>query len=266
MRELTLNEFILNFSSEKSSQTVLTFLDNRGKEIRSFTYSELKKQCLATAGNLIEKVGTGKVVLLPEENQPEFVLLFLSCLLAGCIPVPLPPIRQTKGPAALRRLTHIIREAEVDTLLVPEAQAQWINEKLLREKKEPLQILSFESCFNPSSSVPELPQVSPTDIAYIQYTSGSTSAPKGVVLRHRNVISNLEKMTRVFQRKKQVRVVGWLPFYHDMGLVGHLFTVLYNSGFGAFMPAESFLADPSVWMKALSDYGATDTAIPNFAL
>ncbi|MEJ2405777.1 MAG: beta-ketoacyl synthase N-terminal-like domain-containing protein [Candidatus Thiodiazotropha sp.] len=128
-----------------------------------------------------------------------------------------------------------------------------------------VRVLAIESLKRGELANRPLPRIYPTEIAYIQYTSGSTSSPKGVVLRHSSVIAHMRQLQHTFGLDEPARVAGWIPLHHDMGLVGYLFIPLFEGGLGVFMPPKAFLLAPDVWLKAVSQYRANLSAAPTFA-
>jgi acyl transferase domain-containing protein/acyl-CoA synthetase (AMP-forming)/AMP-acid ligase II/surfactin synthase thioesterase subunit/acyl carrier protein/NADP-dependent 3-hydroxy acid dehydrogenase YdfG len=265
MERKTIIDLITSFPENKAADKVLVFLNNTGEEEQAFTFQTLKQACSTIAENLRLLYQPGQVVLLAVESQADFVTGFFGCMMAGLIPAPLPAIRGPHDKLGLGRMLKILQQDPVKILLVPEKYSSALNTALQQAVLTDVQVLTVAQLQQPVTAVVALPAIVPADIAYIQYTSGSTSAPKGVVLQHKNVLSNLSYMYRVFYRQEEVRVVGWLPFHHDMGLLGHLLTVLYESGFGAFMPASVFLASPTLWLKAITHYKGNAAAAPSFA-
>ncbi len=260
-------DMIMNFPAQRGDEEVLLFLDQQANEVKRFTFHELRQQCINTARYLVNQVSRGEVVLLPIEDQSRFVIGFFACLLAGCVPAPLSPIPHKRDRTGVDRILGILNESDINKVLATEEQKAGLEEWLNSELTKSVKVISLTtSTVQPAEKAALPDDIVANDLAYIQYTSGSTSSPKGVMLTHRQVLANLAKMYRVFERPERVRVVGWLPFYHDMGLVGHLFTVLYESGFGAFLPPSSFLAAPHLWFQALHDYQGTAAAAPTFAL
>lgn len=260
----TVADLVLKYPEEKSEQTVLVFLDSKGAKTETFSFRRLKESCLRAAGNLRRKSNRQTPVMIAVEDQADFVVSFFGCLLAGFIPVPMAPLRNRKEDQGFARMSEILRQGHIHSLIVSEEQAEGLK-PALNDKSENLSVLTIESLRAKSDSDPDCPAINPDDIAYLQYTSGSTSSPKGVVLKHKSVVANMAMMYRVFNRGESVRVAGWIPLHHDMGLVGHLFTVLYESGFGVFMPPGAFLARPSLWLQAIHDYRANSSATPPFA-
>ena len=261
----TVADLVSDYPRIKAEQTALIFLDNQGAEAEIFSFRRLRESCLRVAGNLRRKSDERLLVLLAVDDQAAFVLGFFGCLLAGFIPVPVAPLRQRKEGKDLERTLQILKQDAVRSIIVGQDQAVWLEAALSKFEGERPSIWTIESLRADEGPAPMLPVIDPDDVAYIQYTSGSTSRPKGVVLRHKSVIHNLAMMFRIFDRGESVRVASWIPLHHDMGLVGHLFTVLYESGFGVFMPPEAFLAQPSLWLRSIHQYRANSAAAPTFA-
>jgi acyl transferase domain-containing protein/acyl-CoA synthetase (AMP-forming)/AMP-acid ligase II/surfactin synthase thioesterase subunit/acyl carrier protein len=264
-KRILVQDMVMCFPEERAEEQVLLFLNERGTESQSFTFQGLKQQCIRVAQHLVNETTKGDVILLPIEEQEHFVIAFFACILAGCVPAPLPPIRHKRDRTSVERARSVLQSGKANTILSTLDQKS-VFDVLTKGITSPVKLLSLEPMYDKAGDKVILPDVSPEDLAYVQYTSGSTANPKGVMLTHRQVLENLAKMYRVFQRPERVRVVGWLPFHHDMGLVGHLFTVLYESGFGVFLPPASFLSSPHLWFQAMHDYQGTAAAAPTFAL
>lgn len=261
----TVADLVLDFPDEKAGQTALTFLNGKGQEVGSFSYSGLRHACLRVAKNLLRTSIRSQPVLLAVESQADFVVGFFGCLLAGLVAAPMAPLNHKRNSPSLGRIMEILKQGDIHGLIVNHGDADWVRSALIDAELTNVAVVSIESLRNDDPPEIEMPEIGPDQIAYLQYTSGSTSAPKGVVLKHRNVIANLEMMYRVFRRDEIVSVASWLPLHHDMGLVGHLFTVLFECGFGVFMPPSAFLARPSLWLEVVHKYRANLSAAPNFA-
>ena len=113
-------------------------------------------------------------------------------------------------------------------------------------------------------SLPSI-DIKPSDLAFLQFTSGSTSAPKGVMISHHNLADNLTKITTELEAVDDTIVVSWLPQYHDMGLIGSYLGVLYSGGSGYYLSPLTFLQRPAIWIEAVSRFGGTHLQAPNFA-
>lgn len=261
----TVADLVLSFPEERANETTLIFLDHKGNEIKTFQFQELKDKCLNVAANLSVRVAPETIVLLAVEEQPEFVLSFFGAILAGAIPAPLAHFKGPRDQSGFGRMCQILEKGESSIVIVSEEQKEAIADELQKRGFGHVQLITIEELRLPNQTPYEVPHIAPDAKAYIQYTSGSTSTPKGVVLTHEAVINNMIQMYRIFDRGELVRILGWIPLYHDMGLVGHLFTALFESGQGIFIPARSLLSSPEVWIKAMSDYKANSSAAPTFS-
>lgn len=261
----TIADLVLHFPEDRMEEEVLVFLNADGKAVERFSFRQLRKQVLSAAQHLYTPAVKGKVVPILTDNQAEFVQAFFGCVLAGMIPVPLPVPKSRQDRPAIDQLLHILTEHNVSLLIVSDESCELLSDSFAHLPAPKPNVLSVSVLRKEPLFIRALPEIDPDAIAYLQYTSGSTFQPKGVVLRHRQVLSNLAQMYRVFNRGERVRVAGWIPFHHDMGLVGHLFTVLYESGFGVFMQPASFLARPALWLSAIGEYNANSAAAPTFA-
>jgi len=261
----TLTDLITKFPKEKSDKTALVFLDKTGKAYQEFSFENLKKQCYNIAQNLLAVSPEKETVLLAIEDQAKFVTAFFACLLTGKIPAPIPSIRSKRNKQGWGRALQILQANENVSLLIEAHQYDFVAQGLKEQNLQKVQVYTIEKLELPATTNHPLPEIQVSDIAYIQYTSGSTAKPKGIMLSHEQVINNLTRMYRVFNRGELVKVAGWIPFYHDMGLVGHLFTALFESGLGVFLPPSAFLANPGLWFDAIDKYKANSAAAPTFA-
>ncbi len=258
-KRYTLADLVLTFPADKAEETVLVCLDAAGIEINRLTFDSLRSSCLHMAGQLAINHVPGTVMLLAADDTAAFTTAFFGCILAGLVPAPLPPCKNKHDKAGWQRLRQLAENGTARQILVPESQVQLYNACCS------LSVISIDRIREATAAPAELPVLQPGSLAYLQYTSGSTAQPRGVALTHQNVLSNLQQMYRVFNRHATVRVAGWIPLHHDMGLVGHLMTVLYESGFGVLMPPAAFLSNPAVWLRAISHYTCNSAAAPTFA-
>jgi acyl-CoA synthetase (AMP-forming)/AMP-acid ligase II len=183
---------------------------------------------------------------------------------AGGVPVPLyPPAPGSRTGEELERLVTVLRNAGTCVAVtVPEAMHA---ARLLRLEVPTLRrVHTMSNLLGPHPDAP-LPQASSEDLALIQYTSGSTGDPKGVVLTHGQLIANVRAMGRAADVTAEDIVVSWLPLYHDMGLIGMWLAPLVLGLPLVVMSPLTFLARPAAWLEALTSYGGTISAAPNFA-
>lgn len=229
------------------------------------TYGKLERAARNVAGGLSRQgmlPGDRVAIMLPTE--PGFFFAFLGVLLAGGIPVPIyPPFRRTQIEDHLRRQAGILRNAEASILITNE-EIRRVG-MLLHGLVASLRRIDTVSDLLRSPPLQEVASAGPDTTALIQYTSGSTGDPKGVVLTHSNLLANIRAMGAVLEARSSDVFVSWLPLYHDMGLIGAWLGTLYYGAPGVIMPPLSFLADPARWLWAIHRHRATLSAAPNFA-
>jgi acyl carrier protein len=235
------------------------------REPELLTYAQLREGAQTVASGLIHAgVQPRSTVALMLPTGAGYLHAFLGTLLADAIPVPIyPPARPSQLEEHVQRHAGILANAGADTLVtVPEARAVG---RLLRARVPSLRnVLSIEEL--ELARYPSIPRHAPggDSVAMLQYTSGSTGAPKGVILTHANLLANIRAMGRAVQATEADVFVSWLPLYHDMGLIGAWLGCLYFGCVFVVMPPTSFLARPACWLRAIHDYRATLSASPNF--
>jgi 1-acyl-sn-glycerol-3-phosphate acyltransferase len=233
--------------------------------VEELTYGSLSAAAVNLAGGLQEhglRPGEAVSIMLP--TSADYFVAFLGVLIAGGIPVPIyPPARPSGLEDHLRRQVHILDNALATMLLtVPEAR---LVARLVRLQVPSLRaVLAVEDLRTPTASPPLRPAVRADDTALIQYTSGSTGSPKGVVLAHRHLLANIRAMGEAMAATPADVVVSWLPLYHDMGLIGAWLSSLYFGFELVVMPPTAFLARPIRWLEAVSAHGGTLSPSPNF--
>ncbi len=205
--------------------------------------------------------GQAVAIMLPTGR--DYLFSFFGILMAGGIPVPLyPPARPAQIEEHLRRHVGILDNCRAAMLVtIPEAKTVAL---LLRSQVESLQrVLMPGDLAGGDAGFTPLP-ANPGDIAFIQYTSGSTGNPKGVVLTHANLVANIRAMGEAVQASSSDVFVSWLPLYHDMGLIGAWFAALYHGFPTVLMSPLAFLSHPSRWLWAIHRHRGTLSGGPNF--
>jgi acyl carrier protein len=244
----------------------LTVLQDHRTELGSMTYADLANMAREIATGLIRRgISVGDRIALMLPTGLDFFATFFGVLYAGAIPVPIyPPAQLTDIEEHLRRQAGILRNAGARILVtIPEALKL---AALLRGLVATIESVESAASLAGDSSRAGLPTLHDSDaMALIQYTSGSTGDPKGVVLSHANVLANIRSFGRAINASSADVLVSWLPLYHDMGLIGTWLGCLYfGAPFYAMSPL-AFLARPQSWLWAMHRYGATISAAPNFA-
>ncbi len=233
-------------------------------EETKLTFGELLKGAEKVAAGLQQytlEPGDTAAIMLP--TSLNYFFSFFGILLAGAIPVPLyPPARPTQIEEHLRRHQGILKNAGAKILITinevkPIARFLKARVKTLNQIKTVEELTGREEKFTPTP-------IQADDIAFLQYTSGSTGDPKGVVLSHANLLANIRAMGQTIRATSADVFVSWLPLYHDMGLIGAWFGSLYYGCRLVIMSPLSFLARPERWLWAIHKYGGTLSASPNF--
>lgn len=229
------------------------------------TYGELLDRSLRVAASLRERgLKDGETVAIMQPTNPGFFYTFLGTLLAGGVPVPIyPPFRMHALEAYAKTEAHILKSAEV-RILVTFSEAENLSRILktfvpsLKHVTTVDDLLGKEKLATPFKAKGD-------NFAMIQYTSGSTSMPKGVLLTHYNLLSNIRAYGKAINVSPQDVTVSWLPLYHDMGLIGMWLGSLYFAAPLILMTPFSFLNHPEKWLWAIHDHRGTLSGAPNFA-
>jgi 1-acyl-sn-glycerol-3-phosphate acyltransferase len=236
------------------------------------SYAHLRERAQAVA-SVLQGLGLarGSSVALMLPTSADYLHALFGVLLAGAVPVPLyPPVHRTQLEQHVRRHAEILANADSQVLITireirPVA-------RLLKSRTTALRhILSMADLAPGAQGPPPEPDrsgansVSGTSTALLQYTSGSTGSPKGVVLTHAQLLANIRAMGASIGATDRDVFVSWLPLYHDMGLIGAWLASLYFGCLLVLLPPTAFLARPARWLRTLADYRATLTAAPNFA-
>jgi acyl-CoA synthetase (AMP-forming)/AMP-acid ligase II len=239
-------------------------------EHERLTFRELDEGALAVAHWLTVMGATDSAVLLLYPAGLDFLVTFLGCLYARVIAVP-SPLPSTE-PRALERAVGIIKDADVRLVLTDDATAPLLHDWLRAEgldtrvqctvlgERHGRKNLAAEA-----ANAVDLPVIAGTTTAYLQYTSGSTSEPRGVVLTHDNLLHNSAEIRSVIGAPDNATGASWLPHYHDMGLIGMQLQPLFSRANLVFCSPVSFVMRPVLWLQMISQYGVGFTAGPNFA-
>jgi fatty-acyl-CoA synthase len=241
----------------------VTFYDAKGRSER-LSYGELWDRALRFAAGL-RKLGLepGDPLVLILTEPKDAIIAILGSIAAGCPPAPVyPPMSAQAIPAFLKLVGHVATRAKAPLVVAAEQVYPFLG-TLLRSCPTVRQIQRFGAVSASADFTPE--QVSPHNLAFLQFTSGSTSAPKGVAVTHRCLATNLWMIREASRMNEQSAVVTWLPVYHDMGLIGTVLNAITLQIELAVMSPRTFLRDPRLWLEAIGRHGGTHTAAPNFA-
>jgi 1-acyl-sn-glycerol-3-phosphate acyltransferase len=231
----------------------------------ALTYRQLADGAEAVAAGLQHRglhKGDAVAIMLP--TGKEYFFSFLGILMAGGTPVPIyPPARKAQIEDHLRRHQAILGNCRATTLITipdakPLARILKLHVDSMRDVVTVQELSSTEGGY-------EQPPIDGDDLAFLQYTSGSTGNPKGVMLTHANLLANIRVMTSTIGADDTDVVVSWLPLYHDMGLIGTWMCSMYNAILFVLMSPIDFITRPERWLWAIHRYGGTVSAGPNFA-
>ncbi len=229
----------------------LNFHDPRGNLARVYPYSELRADALAMARRLIASgVVPGDRIALVAETGTDFAALFCGAVYAGAWPVPLPLPTSFGGKESyIDQLAVQLQSSDPKMLLYPAEIAAMAGAAAERQGCEGIDWESFATREAPETA---LPRLSPDDICYLQYSSGSTRFPHGVAVTHRALMSNLAAHSHGMRVGEDDRCISWLPWYHDMGLVGCFLSLIANQVSGDYLKTEDFARRPLAWLDLIS--------------
>ena len=249
-----------------------------GKVQKSLTYQQLWDETEAIAALLADPqygLEKGDRVVLVYPPSLDFMIAFLACLRLGVIAVPVFPPNPNRRDT-LQMFAKIVQGCSPKLALTNGEynhlkKLSGLKDAFTKFKRQPtaswpenLKWVATDKASKPSNP-PDIVPSTRSDTAFLQYTSGSTSEPKGVMITHGNLAHNLTIITNELKAVEDTVVVSWLPQYHDMGLIGSYLGCLYCGGTGYYLSPLSFLQRPMVWIEAVSKYKATHLQAPNFA-
>ena len=248
-------------------QSLVTWLDRRGRPVQVFTGSLLLQECLTRAAMLESAVPPGTSCLLIMPAGPEFLLTLLGCLFAGVIAVPLP---EPSSGAHVERLSGVLQTSGVSAILCVSTNAEALSALLGGAASDtPCKLLAMDVAERAAQpAVCAGLHNSPDETVIVQYTSGSTRSPKGIALSSKNILANAMLVRDEWRLPAGTVSVSWLPHYHDMGLLGGLlYPLLIGEGFHSVqMSPLAFLQHPMRWLQAISHFRAAVSGAPAFAL
>lgn len=245
------------------------FLRDGELEENHLTYQALDQQArlIATQLQTCVQVGDRVLLLYPPQSVLNFIAALFGCFYAGAIAVPTyPPQKQQQWDNFQLRVDQCnIQVALTISSLQDKLKKGWNQQVKKGANPEKLTWIATDEDVNQRDSLWQVPDLNHDSIAYLQYTSGSTGIPKGVIVTHGNVLHNSKMIQQAFEHDANLRVLSWLPFTHDMGLVGGIIQSLYVGGDAIFMTPLAFIQKPIRWLQAISRYRVTTSGGPNFA-
>ncbi|MEY3826019.1 MAG: hypothetical protein RLZZ148_833, partial [Cyanobacteriota bacterium] len=253
---------LLRYRAEhQGDKTAFIFLSDGETESSRLTYQQLDQQAQSLACQLQSLQAEGERALLLYQPGLEFISGFFGCLYGGVIAVPAYPPRANRS---LERLQTIVSDAEAKLVLTTASLLETIEGRLTTSlSQEILECVATDTLELAKDYQPQT--IKAEQLSFLQYTSGSTGSPKGVMVSHGNLIDNSALIHHHFADTPTSMGLSWLPQYHDMGLIGGILQPIYVGFPIVLMPPVTFLQRPLRWLQAISKYGITTSGAPNFA-
>ena len=250
-------------AERQSGEEAYVFLGEGKEPTAALTYGELDRRARAIGAHLQEAGLADERVLMIFPPGLEYVAAFFGCLYARAVPVPAYPPRPNRS---FDRLQAIVDDARPAMALTTQAILAQISPRLAQAPGlQALRWEAVEAIGDGEAGGWRQPRVDEGTLAFLQYTSGSTSTPKGVMVSHGNLLHNERMIQRAFEQDERSVIAGWLPLFHDMGLIGNVLQPLYVGARCILLPPVAFLQRPACWLEAITRYRATTSGGPNFA-
>ena len=253
----------LDYAAE--GDTGFNFYNGTGKLATVLPYKKLQKEAQSLARRLLSLgVERGGRIAMVADTHPDFMRYFFACQYAGLVPVPLPASIYLGGHKAfVKQLRRLLISCKADIAIAPEEYLPYLSEAA--DRLYVTYCGSADALVHVPEKQVELEPSEAHELAYLQYTSGSTRFPRGVMISQRTVMNNLSAMiTHGIQLKRSDRIVSWLPFYHDMGLVGMVLAPLAAQVSVDYLSPRDFAMRPRLWLKLMSENRATVSFSPPF--
>jgi acyl-CoA synthetase (AMP-forming)/AMP-acid ligase II/acyl carrier protein len=260
---------ILDFFNQNASKhphkTVYIILKDGETDTLEISYNHLLIDVKSIATHLLKYAQTGNRALLLYENAQDFIPAFLGCLYAGIVAIPAYPPDPMRLNRSLPRLVSIYKDAKPELMLTTDINLTLVDSltSMYPEFKH-TQWLSTNQVSKDLAQEWRYPDITENSLAYLQYTSGSTQKPRGVMITHHNLLDNQWAGKQLNQFSSDSIFAGWLPLYHDLGLMAYVIGAIYNDCLSILMSPIHFLQQPFRWLKAISHYRATHNAGPPF--
>ncbi|KAF8653877.1 hypothetical protein HU200_062011 [Digitaria exilis] len=276
-----------------AKNVIYTWINEEGKIVNRRTYKELHDNASHIAYRLLTStkpiIKPGDRVLLIHLPGLEFVDAFFGCIRAGVVPVPvLPPDPMQRGGQALLKVENISKVCNAVAILstssyhaavragyvknivtlaksAQKCSAQWPDLPWIHTDSWIKNYQRSPGSYNSESAKSMITKPQPSALCFLQFTSGSTGDAKGVMITHGGLIHNVKMMKKRYRSTSKTVLISWLPQYHDMGLIGGLFTALVSGGTSILFSPMTFIRNPLLWLQTINDYHGTHSAGPNFA-
>ncbi len=259
----TLLDLLQTRAGENPDRLAYRYIQDNDEDIVTITYGELDRQARAIGAWLESQHASGERALLLYPSGLDYIAAYFGCLYAGVTAVPAYPPRLNRP---VPRIQAIVDDSHASFALTTSTILDNIKQRF--EHAPDLQALRWLNTEQLPAGIEagwRHPNITSDTLAFLQYTSGSTSQPKGVMLTHGNLMHNLKAIYHGFQLTPNSSGAFWLPSYHDMGLIGGILEPMYIGGPSTLISPVSFLQRPFRWLDIISKYKATTSGAPNFA-
>lgn len=261
IEEITLVDVLLDRAKRQGTKTAFRFLSQAAGREQVLTFAELDRQTRRVAVELAQHGAPGEPVLLLYPPGLHYVTAFLACLYAGMVAVPLYPPRRNQR---FYRVSKVLHDSRARIALTCTDSLPAIKAFLAADKAfHHIHVMATDKLPSQDSSW-QRPQLGSADLAFLQYTSGTTDSPRGVMVSHGNIMANQQTMVAAGECTEHDVFVSWLPLYHDMGLIGTVLQTVYRGFTAVLLPSVSFVGDPLWWLEVISHYRGTISGGPNF--
>lgn len=254
----TILDVLRSHAAAQPGETASTFLVH-GEERATISYAELDQRAQQIAHGLLQHAEPGDRAVMMYSAGLGFIEALLGCLYAGIVDVPAYPPKNNRN---VGRVLGIAESCSPRLLLCSSEISGSVESGLAGMADRASLVVTDE--LNPSASG-ALPERNSDGLAFLQYTSGSTAAPRGVMVTHGNIVANELLIRKCFQFTRESLVFSWLPMFHDMGLIGGVLAPLFTGFPPVLMSPTSFLREPVLSLRAVTEFRATCTGAPNFA-
>jgi acyl-CoA synthetase (AMP-forming)/AMP-acid ligase II/alkylation response protein AidB-like acyl-CoA dehydrogenase/acyl carrier protein len=254
-----LHEKLREHAQQTPDRLAYTFLRDDGK-IDELTYGQLERRATALAAALAKHAQPGARALLLYPAGLEFITVYFACLLAGIVAVPATIPHKSR---ASRRLKALLEDADPALILTRSDCEPAVKASLSLVDASNRECMATD-LLQEAGDAGSLPALTPDMVAFLQYTSGSTSLPKGVRITHGNIAANVASIRDGFGFHADTVMVSWLPLFHDMGLIGSVVSPMYVGFHCVLMAPAAFLKNPMIWLDAITRYRGTCAGAPNF--
>jgi acyl-CoA synthetase (AMP-forming)/AMP-acid ligase II len=258
----SITEALDSHAVENGSKLAFEFIGKTDMECTTLTFEELRNRSLYTAGYLQTKPVYPKVAILLYPQGLEFISAFMACLYAGVIAV---PVHIPNAKQGLTFLKNIIADSGATMICTNENTKNYMSDQVDSDQFGLVEWIATDSIKEQYEYKPNLVNFDGSSIAFLQYTSGSTGFPKGVIVSQENIVKNEMMIQDAFSNSFDDRFVTWLPMFHDMGLLGGVLQPIFVGMSSYVFSPLDFIQKPFRWLEAISKYKATKSGAPNFA-